>query len=109
MNIYAQLPIVALIVVYVVDVSGFTDSWRAALARALRVEPQALRPLKPFDCGLCMTWWACLIYPIFVGGFNLLTVAEAALLSNLSIPIGQLLVFLREALAKLIDIITPQI
>ena len=56
-----------------------------------------------------MTWWVCLIYPLFAGGFSLLTVAEAALLSNLSIPIGQLLVFLREALAKLIDIITPKI
>ena len=109
MTIYAQLPIVALIVVYVVDVSGFTDSWRAALARILRVEPQALRPLKPFDCGLCMTWWACLIYPLFAGGFSLLTVAEAALLSNLSIPIGLLLVFLREGLATLINIIMPKI
>lgn len=109
MTIYAQLPIVALIVVYVVDVSGFTDSWRALLARILRIQPEHLRPIKPFDCGLCMTWWVCLLYPLFAGGFSLLTVAEAALLSNLSIPIGQVLVFLREALAKLIDIITPKI
>ena len=109
MNIYAQLPIVALIVVYVVDVSGFTESWKGAVARFIRRPEWALRALRPFDCGLCMTWWACLIYPLFAGGFSLLTVAEAALLSNLSIPIGQFLVFLREALAKLIDKITPQI
>lgn len=109
MSIYLQLPIVALIVVYIVDVSGFTDSWRAAYARAIRVDPQFLRPIKPLDCGLCMTWWVCLLYPLFAGGFGLLTVAEAAVLSNLSIPIGQLLVFIREALAKLIDLMTPKI
>lgn len=108
MSIYLQLPIVAAIVVYIVDVSGFTQSWRGLVARCLKVREENLRPLKPFDCGLCMTWWTCLAYALAVGELSLLTVAEAALLSHLSIPIGALLVFIREGLARIIDIITPK-
>lgn len=108
MSIYLQLPIVAAIVVYIVDVSGFTQSWRGLVARFLKIHEEALRPLKPFDCGLCMTWWTCLIYALASGELSLLTVAESALLSHLSIPIGALLVFIREGLARIIDIITPK-
>ena len=107
MTIYLQLPVLAVIVVYVVDVSGFTDSWRRLLARWLHV-PE-LRPLPPFDCGLCATWWACLIWTAVQGELSLLTVLESALLSLVSIPIGALLVFIREALIYIIDIITPKI
>lgn len=109
MTIYAQLPIVAAIVVYIVDVSGFTDSWKAALARFIRRPETALRPIKPFDCGLCMTWWCCLIWALVHGQLTLLTAAESALLSSLSIPIGQILVFIREALCWVLDKITPRI
>lgn len=108
MSIYLQLPIVAAIVVYIVDVSGFTQSWRGLVARFLKVREEYLRPLKPFDCGLCMTWWCCLGYALLAGEFSLLTVAESALLSNLSLPIGALLVFIREGLSRLIDFITPK-
>lgn len=109
MTIYAQLPIVAAIVVYIVDVSGFTDSWKAALAALIKRPAWALKSLKPFDCGLCMTWWCCLAWALIQGQLTLLTAAEAALLSSLSIPIGQFLVFLRETLAFIIDKITPKI
>ena len=108
MNLYLELTLLALVTVYAVDVSGFTQSWRSLVARFLHVHEEALRPLKPFDCGLCMTWWTCLIYAIASGELSLLTVAESALLSHLSIPIGALLVFIREGLARIIDIITPK-
>lgn len=105
MTIYAQLPIVAAIVVYIVDVSGFTQSWRDALARKLKV--RELRPLKPFDCGQCMTWWACLIYSICVD-FSLLAVAESAALSLLSVTIAAALLFIREGSLWIFDKLTPK-
>lgn len=113
MTTFAQLPILAAVVVYVVEVSGFTQSWRRLLARWLstpkhRLTEESLRPLPPFDCGVCATWWACLIWSACKGDLSLLTVAESAGLSLLSIPISQLLVFIREGLARLIDIITPK-
>lgn len=106
MSIYLQQTILAAIVVYIVDVSGFTQSWRDALARWLHI--QHLRPLPPFDCGKCATFWAALILAAVRGQFDLTTIAAAAALSLLSLPICQLLLFIREALCALLDLIMPQ-
>lgn len=105
MNIYTHLLLLALVTIYVVDVSGFTESWRSLLMEILRIS--RMRPLKPFDCGLCMTWWVCLIYPMFTGDFSLGTIAFAALLSHLSNPIGQLLIFIREWITWIINRFMP--
>lgn len=104
--IYFELLLVALVTVYIVDLSGFTDSWRAGLASVLKIK--SLRPLRPFDCGKCMTWWLCLLYALCVGELSLGTVAFSALLSFLSIPIGQILIFIRETLLWFINKITPE-
>lgn len=109
MNIYLQLFLIAVVVVYVVDVSGFTASWRHALARRLGYEDDdELRPLPPFDCGKCMTWWATVIFTIAAGHFSLLTLAACALLSMLSDTINALLLFIHETLGYIIDKITPR-
>lgn len=105
MSIYLQQLILAAVVVFIVDLSGFTDTWRDALARALRIN--RLRPLKPFDCSLCMVWWVCLLYPLFTGDFSLLTIAAAAALSLLSRTISAVLLFISEAALWLLDKITP--
>ena len=109
MSIYLQLPILALIVVYCVDVSGFTEGWRNLLARRLGLpDGDALRPLPPFDCGKCATWWTCLLFALCTGHLSLLTIAEAAALSLLSDTISGLLLFIHEALGWLIDKVTPR-
>ena len=105
MGIYVDMLLVALVTIYIVDISGFTESWRDALARMLQVS--RLRPLPPFDCGKCMTWWVCLIYPVCTGDISLGAVAFAALLSHLSIPIGEFLIFIREWMNTIIDRLMP--
>lgn len=100
--VYIDILLVALVTIYVVDLSGFTDSWRAGLARLLKISDIALRPLPPFDCGKCMTWWVCLIYAICIGAFSLPVIAFIALLSHLSQPIGQILVLFRETINTLV-------
>lgn len=92
--IYIDLLLVALVTIYIVDISGFTESWRDALAHILKVK--ALKPIKPFDCGKCMTWWVCLIYCLVFHQLSLFTIAFSALLSMFSYPIGQILIFVRE-------------
>ena len=104
-NIYIDLLLVAMVTIYIVDVSGFTMSWRDAVARWLKVS--SLRPLPPFDCSTCMAWWTCLIYAVCVGQFNVWTVAFSALMSLLSIPFGQAMIFIREALIWIINKIMP--
>lgn len=43
MNTYTQLALVAAIVIYIVDVSGFTASWRSALEKALGLSHMTAR------------------------------------------------------------------
>lgn len=102
-----DLLLVALVTIYVVDLSGFTDSWRSALARFLHAKN--LKPLPPFDCSLCMVWWVCLIFLLASGKWSLPMVAYIALLSYMSAPLGQLIRLMHEALFaltnKLFDIL----
>lgn len=100
--IYAELAAVAAVTVYIVGVSGFTQSWRRALARLVHIREEHLRPLKPFDCPACMTWWCCLAWALARHGLTLWTVAAAAALSLLSIPMQDFLLFVREGLSSLI-------
>lgn len=94
MNIYIEMLLVAAITIYIVDVSGFTESWRHLLERMLHITK--MRDLPPFDCGKCMTWWVCLIYPMISREISLETIAFATLLSLLSVPIGGVMIFIRE-------------
>lgn len=105
-SVFIDLLLVALVTIYIVDLSGFTDSWRTLLARSLHIK--SLRPLPPFDCGKCATWWACLIYSAFNWGITLPIIAYAAALSFLSVPIGGLLIFIREWIIRLTDILMPR-
>ena len=97
---------VAVITIYIVDLSGFTQSWRGLLARILHIKE--MRSIKPFDCGLCMTWWVCLIYALAIGQLNLYTIAWSALLSFLSVPIGQSLIFIKEWMCWVINKLMPR-
>lgn len=98
---YIDILLVALITIYIVDLSGFTDSWRSALAGLLKIKN--LRSLKPFDCGQCMTWWICNIYALCTHSWNLMIIGYIAGLAFLSYPIGQILIFVREGLLSLIN------
>lgn len=104
-SIYTDLLLMSLTVSYVVDVSGFTQSWRSALARWLGRSASALRPLPPFDCGKCMTFWACLILTLIEGAFSLPVLAYICLLSCLSVTAGQVFIFIREGLLRLLDML----
>lgn len=108
MSIFTDLLLVAAVTVYVVDLSGFTASWRSLLARLLHIKETSLRPLPPFDCGKCATFWMCLIYAAVQWRLSLVVVAYAALLSFLSVPIGQVMIFIREWALWLIDKLMPR-
>ena len=101
MNIYLQLLLLAAVVVYIVDLSGFTESWRGLLARLLGVH--SLRPLKPFDCGQCMVWWTTLAWALIQHDLNLAVLAYCAALSFLAIVLGNILDTLRETLIYAIN------
>ena len=86
-----------LVVVFVVDLSGFTDAWLGWLSRWLG---RTVRELKPFSCSLCMTWWTGIVYALVTGRFCIGIVAYVALMAFLSFPISEFLIFTRELLLK---------
>ena len=95
---------IAALCVFVVDLSGFTQWWRGALTRVLGV--RKLVPLHPFDCSLCCTVWACLIYGwahVRLTPVLLLAIAAAALLTP---EIGAAFTLLRTALGGALEALT---
>ena len=100
MKIYIDLLMVALVTIYIVDLSGFTDTWLKVLSHYMG---RKIQELKPFSCSLCMVWWVCLIYAAIVGNLTIPVVALIAFLSLLSVPFGQLLMLIREVFLKVIN------
>ena len=100
MKAIVELILVALVTIYVVDLSGFTDTWLKFLSA---YKGRKITELKPFSCSLCMVWWVCLIYLVTTSQLTLSLVAFTALLSFLSIPMGQILVMLREVMLYIIN------
>lgn len=107
MSIYTNLLLLAVVVVYIVDLSGFTDSWRAGLARLLGVK--ALRPLPPFDCGKCAVWWTCIIYSLAVHAFTLPVLAYCAALSLFSVTISDIMIFINETINAIINYVSNKV
>lgn len=100
MKAIVELILVAMITIYVVDLSGFTDTWLKFLSA---YKGRKITELKPFSCSLCMVWWVCLAYLVTTSQLTLSLVAFTALLSFISIPMGQILVLLREVMLHIIN------
>lgn len=99
MSTITDMICLAAIVDFIVEVSGFTESWKGWLGRWLGVKVGRVRP---FDCAMCCTHHALVIYLICVGELSLPLWAFACFLSYMSVPIGQLMVFIRDAAISLI-------
>ena len=96
MSIFVQIIAITFVVVYIVDLSGFTESWRGALAKFLKTE--RLKSLKPFDCSKCLVFWVVLAWLLVLGENLLICLVAACLLSYLSETVRMLLIFIREGL-----------
>ena len=97
MNPWTDLLFLTLVVVFIVDLSGWTDTWLGWLSRWLG---HPVLSLKPFSCSLCMTWWSGIVYLLVTGRFCLPLLAYVALLAFLSLPISELLIFIRETILR---------
>lgn len=98
--LYYNILLLAVIVVFIVDVSGIVDAMKEALGRWLHVR---VGRLKPFDCSLCMVWWCGLAYLLIVGRFSLGPVAFVALMAACSVQIGAIIQLARAILQWLAD------
>lgn len=102
--IYLHLLIIQLIIVFVIDLSGFIeDGIEPALARIIKKKKVKLK--KPFSCSLCMTTWIGLIYILIYGCFNIPMIGYVLLLAYLTPIANNLLIMIKEALTKITNII----
>ena len=99
MKAIIDIILVALVTIYIVDLSGFTETLLKVISA---YKGRKITELKPFSCSMCMVRWVCLIYAVIVGNLTIPVVALIALLSLLSVPFGQLLILIREAFLKVI-------
>lgn len=68
-HVFLTLLQIQVIVVALVDCSGFMDWAKGKLARWLGIRGEI--SLKPFDCSLCMTHWTGLVWLIASGNISL--------------------------------------
>ena len=106
MNIYVELLLVSAVVVFVIDLSGVVESVKDALSRWLNGR---VRRLRPFDCDLCMVWWVTLLWALIRGEFSLPIVAYSAGLAFMATTIKDVLLFVKELLGALIDLLYKMI
>lgn len=96
----------AVVVVFIIDVSGAAASFRQWLNGRLGRPEDA--PVPPFDCSLCATWWAGIAFSLF-SGITLPRIAAVALVAALARPLGEMLFIVRDALEHLINALSSWI
>lgn len=101
--IYLKLFFLAIVVVFIIDLSGIIDTIKTFLLIKIfkiNAEPQNLS-LKPFDCSLCSFWWLGLIYLLCTKNLNLQNIAYIAIISYLTPNIAGFISLLKEILIKI--------
>lgn len=92
---------ITVLTAYIIDLSGFTDTWKGWLGRWLGCEVGRVRPI---DCSLCMTWWLGIIYLLCTQSVTLPNIAIVAGFSFMASPIGQALILAKELIVAVIGL-----
>lgn len=80
-EILAELLVV---VVVLIDMSGFVDEMKARLKRWLHIKGEV--SLKPLDCSFCMYHWTALVVMLCLGRLNLAVYTAICIGALLTIP-----------------------
>lgn len=98
--------LLSLIIIYIVDISGFTETLLKFCSKWMG---RKVTELKPFTCSLCSSWWTGILYLLVTGTISLPLIAWTALCSMLTGPAYRILSLIREAILKTIDNIYEKI
>lgn len=97
-----NLFLIALIVVFIEDYSGFIFEMESLLTKKLK-SPIPFTIPKPFSCSLCMTFWLNLIYIIVAGKFSIINIALVCIISALTQEILKIIYFIKDTISTVID------
>lgn len=99
--------LIAVVTVCIVDISGFTDSWKSAFKRLVTRGRMSdpFYTLKPFDCSLCLTFYAGIIYLWITHSFSVWMITYVLLISVMTPVIKDLIFFVRDLCQKIISVL----
>ena len=92
---YLKLFEITVIVVIIVDISGFIDSIKSLIGKVLGINNVSLKPL---DCSLCMTFWVSMAYLIYANELSITTLMFSLLISVMTPVIQDLIYLIRDIL-----------
>lgn len=101
MNILIDVLLIALMTVFVIDISGFIDSVEKTLNRWLGTKTVHIP--KPFSCSLCSTFWAGLLYLLITNNFTIIYMAYVCLMALLTPVYNNVLLMVRDAMIWIIN------
>lgn len=99
----ADLLILTAVAVFVVDLSGFSDTLLGIVNGWLRPYGRELHSLRPFTCSLCATWWLGLLYLIIAREFSLVGVGLVALCAFSTTAVANALMLAKDTALALVD------
>ena len=102
-----NLLLIALIVVFIVDISGAIDSFKQLISWIItkgKISTDNYR-LKPLDCSLCSTFWSGLIYLLYTGTFSIPYFAFVCLLAYFSEYFKSTILLVGDIFVKIINMI----
>ena len=97
---YLDLFEITVIVVIIVDISGFIDSIKTLIGKVLGINNVSL---KPIDCSFCMNFWASLGYLVITNELSITAVMVTLLLSTMTPVIQDLIYLMRDLIGKIIN------
>lgn len=93
MKTVLDLVLITVIVVIVIDISGFIDTIKSFIKKII-TKGKLSSPdysLKPIDCSFCMNFWVSLVYLIISNSFTLECICLVLVLSFLTTTIKDVL------------------
>lgn len=98
--IYLDLFKISIIVVIIIDISGFIDSIKTLIGKVLHINNVNLKPL---DCSLCMTFWVSMAYLLITNQLSITAVMVTLLLSTMTPIIKDAIYLVRDLIGKAIN------
>lgn len=92
---YLKLFEITVIVVIIVDISGFVDSIKSFVGKVLGIQNVSI---KLIECSFCVNWWLSLLYIYVTNNLTLSTILFALLCSTLTPIIKDAIYLVRDIL-----------
>ena len=101
--ILIDLLLITIILVFIIDLSGFTQSIQYILKKWLKTNKDIV--IKPFMCSLCMTFWTGIIYSLIMHSLTIPILAFITLLAFMTPVIKDILKLIQDLIIAVINVI----